>query len=82
MDGKGYPDGLTGDQLDDLTKIIIVVDSYDAMTSKRNYRKNMSMEQAVEELFRCCGTQFEKNIVEFFSRSIIEFTPTKSIFSE
>jgi len=68
--------------MDDLTKIIIVVDSYDAMTSKRNYRKNMSMEQAVEELYRCSGTQFEQNIVEFFSRIIIDFTPTKSVFSE
>lgn len=82
MDGKGYPDGLTGDQLDDLTKIIIVVDSYDAMTSRRNYRKNMTMEQAVEELFRCSGTQFEPKIVEFFARSIADFTPVKNVFSE
>jgi putative two-component system response regulator len=82
MDGKGYPDGLKGDQLDDLTKIIIVVDSYDAMTSRRNYRNNMTMEQAVEELLRCSGTQFEGQIVEFFARSIKEFTPTKSVFSE
>ena len=82
MDGKGYPDGLTGDQLDDLTKIIIVVDSYDAMTSRRNYRKNMTMEQAVEELFKCCGTEFEPKIVEYFARSIVDFTPTKNIFSD
>jgi putative two-component system response regulator len=82
MDGKGYPAGLTGDQLDDLTKIIIVVDSYDAMTSRRNYRDNMSMDEAVEELFSCSGTQFDSNIVEYFSRSITEFTPTKSAFSE
>lgn len=82
IDGKGYPDGLNGDQLDDLTKIIIVVDSYDAMTSRRNYRKNMTMEQAVEELYRCSGTQFEPKIVECFARSIVEFTPTKSAFSE
>ena len=82
MDGKGYPDGLKGDQLDDLTKIIIVVDSYDAMTSRRNYRNNMSMDQAVEELFVCSGTQFEGQIVEYFARSIVDFTPTKSVFSE
>ncbi|MDK9706851.1 MAG: response regulator [Desulforhopalus sp.] len=82
MDGKGYPDGLTGDQLDDLTKILIVVDSYDAMTSRRNYRKNMTMEQAVAELFRCSGSQFEPQIVEYFSRSIADYTPTKSVFSE
>ncbi len=82
MDGKGYPDGLVDEQLDDLTKILIVVDSYDAMTSRRNYRKNMSMEQALEELYKCSGTQFEPNTVEFFARSIVDFTPTKSVFSE
>jgi putative nucleotidyltransferase with HDIG domain len=82
MDGKGYPDGLSGDQLDDLTKILIVVDSYDAMTSKRNYRKNMSQEEAVEELYRCGGTQFDGDIVEFFARSIVNFIPTKGVFSE
>lgn len=82
MDGKGYPDGLTGDQLDDLTKIIIVVDSYDAMTSRRNYRTNMTMDQAVEELYRCSGTQFDSRTVEYFSRSLVDFTPTKSVFSE
>ncbi|MBU1568641.1 MAG: response regulator [Proteobacteria bacterium] len=82
MDGKGYPDGLTGDKLDNLTKIIIVVDSYDAMTSRRNYRMNMTMEQAVEELFRCSGTQFDPQSVEYFARNIIDFTPTKSVFSQ
>jgi putative two-component system response regulator len=82
LDGRGYPDGLVGDQLDVLTKIIIVVDSYDAMTSRRNYRMNMSMEQAVKELYSCCGTQFDPTIVDFFARSIVDFTPTKSVFSE
>lgn len=78
LDGKGYPDGLTGDQLCELTRIIIIVDSYDAMTSKRNYRQNMTMEQAVEELYRCSGTQFDPEIVEYFSRSIVDFTPSGS----
>lgn len=82
MDGKGYPDGLTGDELDDLTKIIIVVDSYDAMTSKRNYRKNMSMEQALIELEKCSGTQFDKTMVDYFSRSIVDFTPGDSFFTQ
>ncbi len=81
MDGKGYPDGLTGDKLDDLTKIIIVVDSYDAMTSRRNYRNNMSMEQGVEELYNCSGSQFDPDTVEYFSRSIVDFTPTKSVLT-
>lgn len=82
MDGKGYPDGLKGDQLDDLTKIIIVVDSYDAMTSRRNYRENKTMEEAVEELYNCSGSQFDENIVDYFSKSIVDFTPTNSVFTE
>lgn len=82
MDGKGYPDGLTGDQLDDLTKILIVVDSYDAMTSKRNYRKNMSQHEAVEELYRCSRTQFDGDVVKFFARSIVHFIPTKGVFTQ
>lgn len=82
MDGKGYPDGLTGDKLDVLTKIIIVVDSYDAMTSRRNYRKNMTMQQAVDELYAYSGTQFDPDCVEYFSRSIIDFKPTNTVFTE
>jgi putative nucleotidyltransferase with HDIG domain len=82
IDGRGYPDGLTGDQLDDLTKILIVVDSYDAMTSKRNYRKNMTLQEAVEELYRCSGTQFDTVIVEYFARSILHFIPTKDVFTQ
>jgi len=82
MDGKGYPDGLKGEELDDLTKILIVVDSYDAMTSRRNYRHNMGMEEALEELTRCSGSQFDKATVEFFAKSIVDFTPIKSVFSE
>lgn len=81
MDGTGYPDGLKGEELDALTKILIVVDSYDAMTSKRNYRRNLTMESAVEELFACSGSQFDGDTVECFSRHIVDFTPDKSVFS-
>ena len=81
MDGKGYPDGLAGDDLDLLTRILIVVDSYDAMTSRRNYRRNLSMEEAVEELYRCSGSQFDSDTVSCFSRAIVDFTPDKSVFS-
>ena len=82
MDGKGYPDGLVEEQLDDLTKILIVVDSYDAMTSRRNYRRNLSMEEAIAELYSCSGTQFDAKIVEVFAKAIVDFTPTDSVFSE
>ncbi len=75
MDGNGYPDGLNGNELDKLTKILTVADSYDAMTSFRNYRRNMNMEEAVEELKRCAGTQFDKDIVAVFTENVSRFNP-------
>jgi putative nucleotidyltransferase with HDIG domain len=67
IDGKGYPDGLGGGDLDVLTKIIIIADSYDAMTSRRNYRRNLSTVEAVAELRNCSGTQFDSELVEVFA---------------
>ena len=67
-DGKGYPDGLAGVAIPFLARIITVVDSYDAMTSNRPYRKAMESKEAVDELVRCCGTQFDKDIVDAFKK--------------
>jgi putative two-component system response regulator len=75
MDGAGYPDGLTGNELDKLTKILTVADSYDAMTSYRNYRRNMNTEEAVEELNRCAGTQFDEEAVAVLSEHAHLFSP-------
>lgn len=66
VDGTGYPGGLRGDQLDPLAKILTVADSFDAMTSKRSYKVNKSMEEAIEELYNCSGTQFDSEVVEMF----------------
>ncbi|MFA7348600.1 MAG: HD domain-containing phosphohydrolase [Desulfurivibrionaceae bacterium] len=66
MDGKGYPDGLGGDELNLLTKIITVADSYDAMTSKRSYRQNLELKDAIAELHRCSGSQFAPEVVQVF----------------
>ena len=81
MDGKGYPDGLKSKDLDLLTRILIVVDSYDAMTSRRNYRRNMDMEEAVAELHRCAGSQFDEACVQAFSEAIVDFVATDDAFS-
>ena len=70
LDGSGYPEGKASEQLDQLTRIIAIADSYDAMTSKRNYRPNFSKEQAIAELRRCSGTQFDEYLVETFARLI------------
>jgi HD-GYP domain-containing protein (c-di-GMP phosphodiesterase class II) len=67
MDGKGYPDGLGGDELNLLTKIITVADSYDAMTSKRIYKQNLETKQAIAELHRCAGSQFDPEVVRVFT---------------
>ena len=66
MDGRGYPDQLGGNDLDILTKIVTVADSYDAMTSKRSYKINLSREHAIEELNRCAGSQFDHQVVRAF----------------
>ncbi|PIE68350.1 MAG: cyclic di-GMP phosphodiesterase response regulator [Deltaproteobacteria bacterium] len=77
VDGGGYPDRMTGDELDVLTKIVTVVDSYDAMTSQRNYKVNKSMEEAVEELHLCSGSQFDREVVTCFTRNIVRYSPQK-----
>ena len=70
LDGKGYPDGLTGDKLDILTKILTVADSYDAMTSMRSYKENKTMPEAVAELQACSGTQFEPSVIKIFVKQL------------
>lgn len=66
IDGTGYPYGLKGDEIPEEAKIISVADTFDAMTSKRTYRDSMSLEEAVAELKRCSGKQFEAEIVSVF----------------
>lgn len=67
IDGKGYPSGLSGDEIFYLAKIVAVADSYDAMTSSRPYRENpLSQEDAIVELLRNKGSQFDDKIVDIF----------------
>jgi HD-GYP domain-containing protein (c-di-GMP phosphodiesterase class II) len=66
VNGKGYPDGLRGEQIPLLAKIVAVADTYDAMTTDRPYRKAMEKETAIEELKRCSGTQLDQMVVEAF----------------
>ena len=65
-DGSGYPDGLAGEQIPLIARILAVADAYDAMTSTRPYRKAMTHEQALGEILRCAGRQFDPRIVEAF----------------
>ena len=58
-DGKGYPDGLKGEEIPETARIIAVADAYDAMTSSRSYRKELSDENTKEELRKGMGAQFD-----------------------
>jgi HD-GYP domain-containing protein (c-di-GMP phosphodiesterase class II) len=64
--GKGYPDGLSGENIPLGARILAVADAYDAMKSDRPYRKALTEETAIQELKRGSGTQFEPKLVEVF----------------
>lgn len=68
INGKGYPDGLKGDEIPLLSKILCVADSYDSMTADRPYRLSPGKDYAISEFKRCSGTQFEPQVVEAFIR--------------
>lgn len=70
-DGNGYPDGLSQDEIPIEASVLMIADSYDAMTSDRPYRKALTREEAIEELRRNSGTQFNPELVKKFI-SIIE----------
>jgi signal transduction histidine kinase/putative methionine-R-sulfoxide reductase with GAF domain len=65
-DGKGYPSGLGGEQIPMTARVLAVVDAYESMVTERPYRKAMSREDAIDELMRCSGTQFDPRVVEHF----------------
>jgi len=65
-DGTGYPEKLKGEDIPLGARIIGVIDAYDAMTSKRPYRLALSQQQAVEELIKGSGTQFDQKVVTVF----------------
>jgi len=69
-DGRGYPDGLKGEEIPLLARILFVADSYDSMTSDRPYRPSPGRGYAVRELKRCAGTQFDPRVVEAFLKII------------
>jgi PAS domain S-box-containing protein/diguanylate cyclase (GGDEF)-like protein len=67
-DGGGYPDGLAGDAIPEAALITTVADSLDAMTSDRPYRRGRPMQEAIDEIVRCSGTQFSPRVVEALVR--------------
>lgn len=71
-DGKGYTEGLKGDQIPEIARIICLADSYDAMTSNRVYRNRLSDEDVMSELRKNSGSQFDPAMVEVFVRMLSE----------
>lgn len=71
-DGTGYPKELKGDDIPLLSRIMTIVDAFDVMTHERPYKKAVSAEEAIKELRRCSGTQFDPNLVEICIKAFME----------
>jgi diguanylate cyclase (GGDEF)-like protein len=72
MDGRGYPDGLSGSDIPLASRIVAVCDAFDAMVSGRHYRQPVAVADAMAELLRCAGTQFDPSVVEAFAAALSE----------
>ena len=68
MDGSGYPDGIKGDSIPLVSRILAVADVFDAITSKRHYREAMPIEQALDTIRKGSGSQFDPRMIEAFLR--------------
>ncbi|MBR4455649.1 MAG: HD domain-containing protein [Solobacterium sp.] len=64
FDGNGYPDGIAGEDIPVIARIISVADAYDAMTSSRSYRESISEKRVRDELLKGKGTQFDPRFAE------------------
>ena len=66
FDGSGYPNHLAGEDIPLIARILTIADSFDAMTSNRSYQRKRSFEEALEEVRRCAGTQFDLELANCF----------------
>lgn len=78
IDGKGYPDGLKGEEIPLCARILHVADSFDAMTADRPYRPAPGIEYAISELKKYSGTQFDPEVVEAFLSALEKYNVPKS----
>lgn len=69
VDGKGYPDKLCGEEIPLVSRVILIVDTLDAMGQDRAYRKGMPLDQIYKEIEKFSGTQFDKALAKIFLES-------------
>ena len=69
-DGSGYPDGLKGEEIPYLSRVLTLVDSFDAILSDRPYKKGRTFEEGIVELVRCRGTQFDPALTDRFIEAL------------
>jgi HD-GYP domain-containing protein (c-di-GMP phosphodiesterase class II) len=70
-DGSGYPQGMQGEEIPLPARVIAIIDAYDAITHDRCYRKAKSEREAMAEIRRCAGTQFDPTLVGVFEKMMI-----------
>jgi putative nucleotidyltransferase with HDIG domain len=79
FDGTGYPDQLSGEDIPPGARILTIADAYDTMISDRTYKRGRSVEDAVAELRRCSGTQFDGELVAAFVTTLDNSTPARLV---
>jgi HD-GYP domain-containing protein (c-di-GMP phosphodiesterase class II) len=72
LDGRGYPMGLSGQEIPEFARVIAVADAFDSMTTTRSYRGARTVEEAIVELQRCAGDQFDHRMVVALVSAIAE----------
>jgi putative nucleotidyltransferase with HDIG domain len=82
VDGQGYPDGLVGDEIELMARIIGVTDAFDAMMSDRLYRSHLTLAETCEQLKDGVGTQFDEQVVKIFLNLLEEDEELKQYVSE
>lgn len=78
-DGSGYPEGLKRENIPLISRMMHIVDAYDVMINDRPYKKAMFEEEAISELRKCSGTQFDPNLANIFIKKVLKNNQKRSV---